>query len=114
MYKNIVSRPLKGSLLFKVKQIFLDMKTPSVTHQFTIGADYTVAGDNNGNRIAIIGHTHCPAGLEITCSYGYILIGTCFTVGNILKGIPHPQLKGSTFWRKGKIKCFSFPFKVFL
>jgi hypothetical protein len=91
MYNNpcrCAANRIKGSA-FPIQQILLDMQASSVTHQFAVGADYAVAGNNDGDRIAMIGHAHRPAGLVIAYGDCNVLIGTCFPIGNILQCFPY-------------------------
>ena len=65
------------------------MHASAIAYQFSVGSDYPMAWNNDGNGIAVVGHAYCPGSLGAAHGNGNILIGTGFPIRNTLKGLPY-------------------------
>ena len=98
---------------FMLQQVLLDGKATGVSGKAAILPDNAVAGNNDGNRIAVIGHTHSAAGAGFADHDGHILVTACFSSGDGLQRLPYRCLKLCTAEIQGQIECFSAARKVF-
>jgi hypothetical protein len=77
-----------------VEQPPLSFKAASKTSQRSIGADDTMAGKHNANRICPIGSAHRPSGSGDTESLRLLSVARGFSEGDISERVPGRQLKG--------------------
>ena len=52
------------------------MHASAIAYQFSVGSDYPMAWNNDGNGIAVVSHAYCPGSLGAAHGNGNILIGT--------------------------------------
>ena len=84
----------------------------AITAQAAAGSNHTVARNDNGNGIVMIGlpnGARCagPADLPRDVS-----IRTGLAIGNAQQLLPHTLLKRSAFWRESEVEYLAFADKI--
>ena len=96
----------KSSFLFffQRQQPLLFIKATTIASQPSMGSHYSVARDDNGQRIAMVGASHSPRSGRLSDHSRQFPIRTSFTIGNFLQSAPHFFLKWRTLraQRQGK------------
>jgi len=99
--------------LFKFQELFLNIQATAKTGKGTILTDDSVAGNNDGKRVFIVGHTHCPTCLGITNPYGNILIAGGLAKGDSAQFLPYFFLKRCAFRGDFQVKLLPVAGKIF-
>ncbi len=69
------------------------MQAAAEPDQAAVAADHAVAGDENRQRIAVVGTADGPAGAGIAGHFGQLFVTPGLSVGNLLQAFPYFQLK---------------------
>src|SRR5437016_7102042 len=70
------------------KQLVLDLQSASVAAQRTAGGDHSMAGDNDGDGIVMMGLAYGPERSRVAHLPGDFGIGASFAVGDRQQGVP--------------------------
>ena len=81
------------------------MQSPGVAGKSPVGPDDPVAGDEDGDGVAVIGLPHRPGGFGRADGLGQLAVSTGFPPWNTAQRFPHPPLKGGPLRAEGQIKC---------
>ena len=65
-----------------VKQVLLDGKATRISSKAAVMPDDTVAGNNDGNRVAVVGHAHSATGVGLADHDGHIFVAARFSGWN--------------------------------
>lgn len=79
--------------LLKVQQLALDVEPAAVTTERSSGRDHAMAGDDDGDRIPIVGHAHGAEGLRMPDGARDVSITARLAVGNCEQRLPAGKLK---------------------
>jgi hypothetical protein len=83
------------------------------TDQFTITSDHAVAGNNQGNRVFVVGVAHRPEGPGAADGPGNVSVGGRLTKGNFLQLPPYGFLKIGSFQKQGDAEFLAPAFEIF-
>lgn len=99
---------------FEIQQPGLFLQTSLITYQRAMLADYTMAGNEQGQSIAVVRHPDRPAGLWIADSHGNFLIACRLAVFDGKQSFIHFLLKGGPSDQQGKGEGFSASGKILI
>lgn len=88
------------------------MQTSAEPDQVAVAADYAVAGDENRQRIAMVGTADSPAGAGIAGHFGQLSVTTGLAVRNLLQAFPYFQLKIGSAWLQRQFEKTPFSGKI--
>ena len=80
-----------GSL--QVKQLALDVESAAIAAQRSSGGDDAMAGNNDGDRIPIVGHADSAEGMWVSDGAGDIAVAASLAVGDREERLPAGKLK---------------------
>jgi len=80
-------------VLFQFQQKLFYLQTACIACELAACPDYSVAWDNNRDRIFIVCHADSSAGFNVARFLGKLFIGDGLAVGNVLKFAPNKLLK---------------------
>ena len=95
-----LSRALLNFRALQCKQRSFHRDSSRVADQSAVCSDHTVAGDKNGQRIAVVGITDSTAGLRLIKSCRYVRICGGLAVRDLTEISPDPLLKFAALRRK--------------
>ena len=61
--------------------------------QATVGADDPVAGHDDGDRVAVVGHADGPRRVGLADAAGQLAVADRLAVGDLRQRVPHPPLE---------------------
>ena len=85
-------------ITFQVKQSTFVLQTAGISRQFPAGADYPVAGNDNGDRVARVGAADRTNRFGVSNCAGDVLVAPGFAVWYLKQCIPHLSLEGCALW----------------
>ena len=87
--------------------------TAAKTDQFAITSDHAVAGNNQGNRVFVVGVAHSPEGPWAADGPGNVSVGGRLTKGNFLQLPPDGFLKIGSFQKQGNAEFLAPALELF-
>ena len=114
----ILSGDKKGNLeqgrlvAFQVQQPFLDRKPATETGQGSVGADDTVAGNNDGDRITTVCGTHGTHGLRPADVARELAVGPGLSVRDLSQCPPDGALELGAFRTQWQVEALEFALKI--
>lgn len=85
---------------FEREKLPFDREPARVANETAIGTDDSVAGDDDGDGIASIGHTDGSDGARVSYGGGNGFIRNGCAVGNVPEFLPDAEHEGSAHWRQ--------------
>ena len=99
---------------FQLKQVFFDMYASRVASQAAIRANDPMTGDDNHDRVAVVGKPYCPEPFGTSDGFCNVFVSAGLSIGDILQGGPVFFLEFCTLGRQGQIKGSPLAGKVFV
>ena len=90
-----------------------DFETASVTDRTPVGADDAVAGNENRQRVFVVGAACRPTGFAVAGHFRQLFVAAGFAERNFLQGVPYFSLKIRSFRIKRQVKFFPPAGKIF-
>ena len=104
--------PRRPGLLLQLQQKTLFFQTAAVACQAPVRAHDPVAGDQDGDRVAVVGHAHRPAGVGPSDLAGQLAVGDGLAIGDGEQGVPHQPLKIRPGGGEGQVEAAPLPGKI--
>src|SRR6516225_1769726 len=81
-------------LLLPIQERSLARQSPAIAAQATVAAHYSMAGNDDGNRIGGTSAGHCAACGRLAHGFGNFGVGTRAAIGDGPQLFPYATLKG--------------------
>lgn len=94
------------------KQPVFPACSAAVTGQGPVGADDTMAGNNNADGVMVIGAADRPHSLGAADTSGLLAVGDGFAIGDGLQGLPAFQAERRAFHAEGQAEGLQFALKI--
>ena len=78
--------------MLKLEQLALDVETAAVTAQRATRCDHPVAGDDDSDRIPVVGHADGAVGMWMTDGLRNVTIAAGLAIWNFKQSIPAGEL----------------------
>ena len=99
--------PLSGAVapsvfvgFFEIQQVGFHAQTSGIADQCARAADHAVAGDDDGDRVAVVGHAYRAAGRRAADLRRDLAVGAGLAVRDRPQGLPHGLLEWSAGGRQ--------------
>ena len=98
---------------FQSQRQTLFLQSAGITRKCSVGADDAVAGNDDGDGISVICHTHGAAGLFFADGFGDVSIAAHLAVRDVDERRPNRFLKNCAFGRQRQVKALAPSFEIF-
>ena len=98
----------------QVKQLAFQIKPAAIAAQRSAGRDDAMTGDNDGDRVAIVGHADGAKGVGMSDGARDVGISARLAEGDGEQRVPAGQLEGSSAQIEGHRKVSPLAVKVFV
>ena len=99
--------PLSGAVapsvfvgFFEIQQVGFHAQTSGIADQCARAADHAVAGDDDGDRVAVVGHAYRAAGRRAADLRRDLAVGAGLAIRDRPQGLPHGLLERSAGGRQ--------------
>jgi hypothetical protein len=113
LFLNYFHPAVRALALFMLQQPLFTPDTAAETDQFAITSDNAMAGNNQGNRVFVVGVAHSPEGSGAADGPGNVSVGGSLAKGNFLQLPPDGFLKIGSFKNQGDAEFLAPAFEIF-
>src|SRR5215469_7781300 len=102
-----------GQGAFELQQFALYLESAAVATQGSVGRDHPVAGNDDRNRVAVVGQSHRAKALRPSHRPSYVGVGPGFAVRDFEQGFPTGELKLRAAEIEPELELATSPGEVF-
>lgn len=101
-------------LAFYIQQQFFRLDSSCEACQGMVGADDSMARDEDTHAVGSDGLRHSPYALEVVHSQGNLLVGSCLAVWDFKQGFPYLLLEIGAYWVQQNIERLALACEIFV